>query len=290
MGGANLTVGGATEQLLWRFVIGASVGAASFSLINALGGSPIAQGIIFFLVVFALTLFRSKVFKADIGITFATLASVYAVDNAYRGGNVYGVDKLALKDLLKSWAFGAAISLVSLQLPRSYRSSALSANGFQTRPITNTGAYTQAVNFLVLPVKASRLSRDRTSKTLSRIQSITTWLLSSSSSTNDHSDDVSYTPASVRRILHGEGDTLVALQAELGWELGWSASDLSQRGQITDAVLQLQRSLVSAARDGPFVVDLPEDLRGMVEPAVSTFADCKSTLVGSLGYQTGNRT
>jgi hypothetical protein len=83
-----------------------------FSGISALGGSPIGQGIVFFAVVFGLTLFRVKVFKADIGITFATLAAVYAVDDSFRGGNLYGVDTDALKDLLKSWAFGAAISLV----------------------------------------------------------------------------------------------------------------------------------------------------------------------------------
>jgi hypothetical protein len=56
------------------------------------------------------------VFKADIGITFATLAAVYAVDDAYRGGNAYGVDTDALKDLLRSWAFGASISLVRVYL------------------------------------------------------------------------------------------------------------------------------------------------------------------------------
>ena len=106
-------MGGATEQLFWRLAVGASAGAAAFALIQVLGGSPVLQGVVFGGTVLLFTLVRARQPRADIGLTFATLACVYAVDGSYRDGNPYGVNGEALKDLLRSWAFGAAISLVS---------------------------------------------------------------------------------------------------------------------------------------------------------------------------------
>jgi hypothetical protein len=254
LGGANLTVGGGTEQFLWRFVIGALAGTAAFSAIDVLGGAPVAQGIIFFLIVFGLTLIRVKIPKSDIGITFATLASVYAVDTSYRNGNLYKVDTDALTDLLRSWAFGTAISLVSLL----YR-------------IRRSALTIQTVNFLVLPVKASRLARDRTIGALSKIHDVMRWLLATQ--VGEDIPKTNFTAGSVRKTLYEHGDTLSRLQSELAWEIGWSASSLVQRAELLDAVISLQRSLVVAARDGPFVSDLPDDLAGMIRPAVSFFTD-----------------
>jgi hypothetical protein len=112
LGGANLTVGGATEQFFWRFVVGAVVGTGGYSALNAVGGAPVAQGILFFIFVYILTLIRDKVPRSNTGLQFAILACVYAVDYSYRQGNIYKVDTAGLKDLLRAWAFGTAISLV----------------------------------------------------------------------------------------------------------------------------------------------------------------------------------
>ena len=261
LGGANLTVGGATEQFLWRYVIGAAVGAACFSALGALGSNAAAQGVIFFLFVFVLTLVRVKIRKADIGLTFATLACVYAVDNSWQDGNSGQVDTLALRDLLRAWTFGAAISLV--------RDTVCFACGLNE----------QVVNFAVLPVKASGLAKNRTAKALTQIRNITAWLFAASST------GTTYTPAEVRRTLYADHDTLVALQSELAWEFGWSASTLDQRQELLDAVLAVQKSLVIGTRNGAFVSDLPVDLAEMVRPAVATMAhrafDEMSTLADS---------
>lgn len=116
LGGVNLTVGGVTEQFLWRFVVSAVCGAGCYSLVQVLGGNPEAQGVVFFILVFLWGYIRVKLPKTDIAVTFVILACVYAVDNSYRFGQRYAVNTDALSDLLKSWAFGAAISVVRLAL------------------------------------------------------------------------------------------------------------------------------------------------------------------------------
>ena len=107
-----MTVGGGTEQFLWRFVVGAALGTSVYVLLDLLGGTPVAQGIVFFIFVFLLTYLRVKIPRTDIGVTFATLACVYAVDYSYRRGNISMVNTEGLTDLLRAWAFGVAISLV----------------------------------------------------------------------------------------------------------------------------------------------------------------------------------
>jgi hypothetical protein len=260
LGGANLTVGGATEQFFWRFVVGAVVGTAGYSALNAVGGAPVAQGILFFIFVYILTLVRDKVPRSNTGLQFAILACVYAVDYSYRQGNVYKVDTAGLKDLLRAWAFGTAISLVS----------ALGWWCHQRLGSRQIERRAQAVNFFALPVKASRLARDRTAKALDSIRDITRWLLLEQVQTGGRDG---YTPASVRKVLNGHGDTLSRLQSELAWEFGWSASTLQQREEILGAILAIQGDLVVGARNGPFVSDLPEDLVGMIRPAVELFAE-----------------
>ena len=92
------------------------MGAAGFAIIGLAGGSPAGQGVVFAVIVLGLTLFRLRVPKSDIGITFATLACVYAVDASYQTPSPrYAVDGSALADLMMSWAFGAAISVVRRQ-------------------------------------------------------------------------------------------------------------------------------------------------------------------------------
>jgi hypothetical protein len=120
-----------------------------------------------------------------------------------------------------------------------------------------------------MPVKASRLASVRTIDSLRSIRSIAGWMLNDPSSAS-----ITYTPADVRRTMHTDGDRLAAMQAELAWELGWSASTLDQRAELTQAVLALQRSLVVSARDGPFLVDLPNDLAQVMRPAISVFSQC----------------
>lgn len=68
-----------------------------------------------------------------------------------------------------------------------------------------------------------------------------------------------------------EGDTLSTLHGELAWELSWSASDLTQRRALLDAVLELQRTLIVVARDGRFVTDLTPDLAAVVQPPTRLF-------------------
>ena len=80
--------------------------------------------------------------------------------------------------------------------------------------------------------------------------------------------------ASVRKRLQADGQKLSALHAEMAWEVGWSASTLSQRDEQLEALLAIQRDLGLRTIDGPFVVDLPEDLVGIVRPAVALFVDC----------------
>lgn len=262
LGGANLTVGGATEQFFWRFVVGAVVGTGGYSALNVVGGAPVAQGILFFIFVYILTLIRDRVPRSNTGLQFAILACVYAVDYSYRQGNIYKVDTAGLKDLLRAWAFGTAISLVR-PLDGGFRTA------WESRQTEITA---QAVNFFALPVKASRLARDRTAKALDSIRGITRWLLLEEVQARSLAGDA-YTPASVRRVLNGHGDTLSRLQSELAWEFGWSASTLKQREEILGAILAIQGDLVAGARNGPFVSDLPEDLVGMIRPAVEVFAE-----------------
>ena len=121
----------------------------------------------------------------------------------------------------------------------------------------------QAVNFLVLPVKASDLSRRYTRNALRSARSIVAWTFADS--------DAEYTPTAIRHQLLGEGDTLSQLHGELAWELSWSASDLPQRRALLNAVLELQRTLIVVARDGRFVADLTPDLAILVQPPTRLF-------------------
>ena len=102
------------------------------------------------------------------------------------------------------------------------------------------------------------------------MRDITGWLLAET-----RGAEIDFTPASVRRSLHTDGDTLLALQDGMSWEIGWSRSTLDQRVELLAAVRSLQQDLVIASRDGPFVSDLPEDLAAIVRPAVSLCTECE---------------
>ena len=101
------------------------------------------------------------------------------------------------------------------------------------------------------------------------MKDITRWLLSGETSGE------SYSAARVRRILNNDIDTLSRLHAQLSWETSWSASTLSQRAEILEAVVELQNRLVLSSRDGPFLSDLPEDLAAMIRPAVVAMTTSK---------------
>lgn len=129
--------------------------------------------------------------------------------------------------------------------------------------VSSPGLTGQAVNLFVLPVKASRLARDRTCNALEEMKRIITWMLPSHPDPLDTDTAYSYTPLSVRQMLFTHLDTLRKLHSDLSWEVGYASSDLNQRREMLETMDGLQARLVSGSRSGPFLAFSPD-----LEPVV----------------------